>query len=299
MTSTRTDVHSPTNLVTEDYDFAYCYDGQQRDLISQDRLNHLLTEGWSFGGVHEGDTCDHCGARLRYVAVLKHLPTRTLIKVGETCLDNRFSLATPAFHALRKAAAAARLTNKKSDRIHALVLAHPALQHLLDHDVVVERSEFLSDVAYKFSRDGELSVRQIAAVERAVEGGLRYQETVAARRAADIAALVDGTKIACPSGRTEVSGIVRSARVQISQYGTTVKCLVQDARGFKVWTTLPAAIVDALDTLGNLTYEEIASAAKDREVRFTATLEPSTDDALFGFAKRPTKAALRLLTVTA
>ena len=48
--------------------------------------------------------CDHCGARIRYVGVLRHIPTGDHIAVGQTCMDNRFPLSTAEFQAMRKAA---------------------------------------------------------------------------------------------------------------------------------------------------------------------------------------------------
>jgi hypothetical protein len=124
MPMTRTDPHSPLNLITENYEYAYAYDGHPEE---GDRgacvpiVNQLIAQGWRFDQVHGGDTCDHCGARLRYVAVLKHIPTHTLIKVGEICLDNRFSLATGEFRRLRKNAALNRDRMARHEKRHAFL----------------------------------------------------------------------------------------------------------------------------------------------------------------------------------
>jgi len=73
-----------------------------------------------------------------------------------------------------------------------------------------------------------------------------------------------------------------------SYYGyhakTTVKALVQDDRGFKVWGTCPAKLADATE---NHTYD----ALRGQRVQFSAQLEVG-DDFGFGFFSRPTKAAL-------
>jgi len=90
-----------------------------------------------------------------------------------------------------------------------------------------------------------------------------------ARRAA-----VAATAEACPVGRVEVTGTVLSTKWVDNKYGCTLKMLVEDRRGFKVFGSVPSA----LDNV------------RGRSVSFTAALEPSKDDEKFGFFKRPTKA---------
>ncbi len=90
-----------------------------------------------------------------------------------------------------------------------------------------------------------------------------------ARRAA-----VAASAEACPVGRVEVTGTVLSTKWVENQYGSTLKMLVEDRRGFKVFGSVPSA----LDNV------------RGRSVSFTAALEPSQDDEKFGFFKRPTKA---------
>lgn len=77
-----------------------------------------------------------------------------------------------------------------------------------------------------------------------------------------------------PAGRMVVTGTVVSTGVRENDYGVRYVMTVRDERGFRVWGTQPAGLdVERGDT-----------------VQFTATLERSTDDATFGYFKRPTKA---------
>jgi hypothetical protein len=78
----RTDAHSPTNLVTEDYD--YFGSGYFPNLKGNDPgyspLNTpagqaLLAEGWHFGENESAGACYHCGAHLTMYALLLHRPT--------------------------------------------------------------------------------------------------------------------------------------------------------------------------------------------------------------------------------
>jgi hypothetical protein len=265
----RNDPHSPSNLVTEDYEYAYSYDahpteGDRRWAMTV--LNGLLDEGWRFGQVHGGDTCDHCGARLRYVAVLKHLPTRTLIKVGEQCLDNRFDLASADFHRLRKAASLNRDRMRLADK-RAQALEDPTTAEVVAYlDANASRSEFYSSVLSAFNRYGELTERQVAAVLKAKARDAEY----AAKREAEAIAHPPAP---CPEGRMVVSGEVVKIDVSPTPYGDREVMTVRDDRGFKVWGTQPRALYEA--KVGD-------------HVEFTATLERSDRDECFGFFKRPT-----------
>lgn len=278
----RTDPHSPTNLVTEDYRFEYAYDshpeeGDRRYAMAS--LNRLVEDGVTFGQVHGGDTCDHCGARLRYVAVLQHLPTRTLIKVGETCLDNRFSLATQEFHRLRKAAELNRDRTKKATKRAAFLADErnaEAVEYAQAQTAPFDSeydapgwAEFFFSMLDQFDRNGDLSERQIDAL---IASKARKAERDAKR------ALESIQHPAAPvvEGKIVVTGEIIKLDVTDGQFTREVMT-VRDDRGFKVWGTQPRAL-----------YEAKVGA----RVTFTATVEKSDRDETFGFFKRPTKPAI-------
>lgn len=79
-------------------------------------------------------------------------------------------------------------------------------------------------------------------------------------------------------GRETVTGEVVTIKALENNFsysgGITLKMLVKDDRGFKVWGTVPRSI----------------EVERGDRVTFTATLSASTDDETFGFFKRPTKA---------
>ena len=79
-----------------------------------------------------------------------------------------------------------------------------------------------------------------------------------------------------PEGRVEITGIVLALKMQQSEYGETLKMLVQDDRGFRVWGTVPLSL----------------DCNREDRVRFTATVQQSDKDAKFGFFKRPSKASV-------
>ena len=82
----------------------------------------------------------------------------------------------------------------------------------------------------------------------------------------------------CPSGKVKITGEILCFKNQESFYGYTLKMLVQDEKGYKVWGTVPKSLDEA---------------RKGDIVEFNATLEPSNDDPKFGFFKRPSKAKVK------
>ena len=113
------------------------------------------------------------------------------------------------------------------------------------------------------------------------------------------------------TGKQIITGQIISIKDHESHYGysrqITTKMVVKDDRGFKVWGTMPQALIDAVydawfDSLDDPErWRDFGPGvwrqwAKDQGVRvtFTATVEPAEgDDSFdFGFFKRPTKPAL-------
>ncbi len=77
-----------------------------------------------------------------------------------------------------------------------------------------------------------------------------------------------------PTGRTIIQGEILATKTVDTQWGVTVKLLVQGA-GWRVWGSRPS---------------EISTAERGDVVEFTATVSASDDDDSFGFYSRPTKA---------
>jgi hypothetical protein len=297
MTTTRTDVHRPTALVTEDYEYSHCYDSHpsEGDLgYHVHFMQMLLAEGWTFGRVHDGNTCDHCGARLRYVAVLKHLPSGTLIKVGETCLENRFSLATAQFQALRKNAQLNRERTKKIDTWNAWLDltegAQTAYDYLTSDDVRQKAggNDFLYSLLCRVSNNLPLSEKQLAAVLRSKD----RDEEFAARRAEE-------AKNAKPiiSGKQTIIGKILSLKINESAYGDRLVMTVLDDRGFRVWGTVPKPIEIVIDRYvreghhsgphAHVPLYKDLLASREIRVKFDATVKASDRDETFGFFTRP------------
>lgn len=275
---TRTDAHAPSTIVMEDYDFVAAYDahpeeGDRAEVMNSVRMTHLRN-GWTFGGVHGEGRCDHCGASIRYTALLAHTPSQTLIRVGQQCLDNRFDLATDVFQRLRKTARLNRERATKMEQVQALIAEHPEMQRLAgDLDPAVAANDFLTDIAWKWNETGTLTEKQVAAAIKCL-GNVDAQYAAAQEREARKAALV-ASGVRVPNGvRTTIEGVVVSTKVNYTDFGTVLKMLVETDEGWKVWGTVPNSI----------------TAEKGDRVQFVARVEASNDDPLFGFYSRPTKA---------
>jgi hypothetical protein len=165
-------------------------------------------------------------------------------------------------------------------------------------------------------RYGELSEKQFEFLATLVDRVDNYERLKAeqdAERERERLAAED-----CPTGKVKVTGEVISTKVQDGQYGPQYKMLVKDDRGFKVWGSIPSSLqlfdyweehpVEAgeLARMRGIHGDNVVERdngfvvrvqhqrALDRgdRVRFTASVEPSKDDAKFGFYKRPSKASL-------
>lgn len=281
--SSRTDIHAPVNLVTEDYEFVACGQFPSGDEPGYSPLAHeasyLITEGWGFGENHGAGDCYHCGAHLTYYAILKHLPTRTLVRVGEQCLDNRFQLASEEFQMLRKERRLNREQRKLSDRRAEWFAIDPdrevafcwASDQVEDGSYGYEgmRHNFVSSVA----RYGRASDRFVRAMMRDMVRTERRAEERAQREAREAAE----PKVPVVEGRGVLSGEVVSVKWKENDFGGSLKMLLKDDRGFKAWGTVASSI---------------DGVKRGDCVSFTATVSKSDDDPSFGFFSRPSKASI-------
>jgi hypothetical protein len=319
----RTDVHRPVELTPEDYEWVGAYDNQPEPgsfvgpggefevapgvvvqgtnwANAEYRYLSALVESSTSARYGDGFQCDHCGARIRYVAVYRHKPTGDHIAVGETCADGRLSLDKATFQRLRKAAELDRKqqANKKAARARLEEITDALVVSLLDRDADLDamdddtRSvydhEIVSDIRRRLWQYGAVSDKQVDLVRRIYEQATAEPEP-------------EPPKVPVPVGAQQVEGTVRAMRFQESQWGGSVKMLVEvetPAGNYKVWGTLPSALRDLYriehgPLLANgshdVSHHPVGIGAK---VRFNANCAQSSDDPSFGFFARPTKAEL-------
>lgn len=281
---TRTDVHRPSALDPADYVWvAYTQepttdaprpitDGDMDAVAAAPRTNFI----------HPGG-CDVCGQRgLVHRYYYRHVPTGDVIVLGWDCAE-RMAFDTRAAYQARKRADAERERERTAQARREYEEAHPEVaafvQAAREGELRIGWSaqDFLTSLASKLVRYGYLTERQTEAVQKIMDRHADDQ----ARRDAERAELepipqeMDGQRV-------ELTGEVLATKYRDHAYGTTLKMLVRDDRGFKVWGTVP-------ETIEGLEYTD---PVKGRRIAFTGKVEISQDDPTFGFFSRPTKARL-------
>ena len=241
-------------------DLADAYAADWREL---DEALGALNLGWTDILTHDNGGCAHCGARFLHGAVAYRAADRTALAIGHTCANERFGLTVKAdLVAKYGAAKQAAERRQRAERFAALCAEHEGLVEAFETDHYIVRD--IRSAAFRF---GNISPKQLALV-------LKIARETAERAAQDAERVPKAEP--CPTGRIVVTGVVISTRWYDNDFGGALKWVVQDERGFRVFGTVPSAV----------------DASKGDRVTFTATLEQSKDDALFGFAKRPTKATV-------
>lgn len=293
----RNDHHAPGSETfdPESYDFVIAVDLDPEDkrerlfyaeVMASIRDRYVTGQGYTWTG--DKWNCVHCGQWIRYAAVMQRAESKELVYIGETCLDNRFTDVTATqFKQMRKRAADLRAQQRIKTAVHELCERHPLLTELTyiksgNELFTGDRyNDFLCDVAWKFLRQGKLSEKQINAVERCIRGAMKYTAILEERdrkRAAERSEL-EAKGVRVPDGeRVTVTGVVLSVKDSENDWGITYRMTVKSDDGYRINTTVPAAILNEVD--------------KGVRVQFDATLNASEDDPMFGFGKRPTKARI-------
>jgi hypothetical protein len=282
-TQRRGDVHSPTNLVPEDYEYLFAWDNQQPGCLLGIAQSEAWRE-WHANGPATPDAnssqCTHCGAHLRYVALLRYIPTGQYLYVGETCLDNRFERSSADFHTLRKAAQ----LDREKQRLLTAWNDYKAENAHVDWDLLAtSENGFIKNVLAKGRQYGNLSDKQRDAIVKAYDRDVNRVINEAAW------ALIPTVPVPTGKGLT-ITGKLVSRKWKETDFGSVEKCLVvvtTPEGEYKVWGSIPAALYGTTEGL------EVTGAVEVGDtVTFRASVEASSDDPSFGFYKRPTRASI-------
>ena len=214
--------------------------------------------------------CAHCGQRLKYGALLTNDSEKSLIVIGEDCLENRFRNVTAFdFKQLREEAKEKAAATRSMERKNTALKENPGLAAGYE-----STNSFVQDVMRRFDRKGEITERQLAAVLKVIkqDAGRAERQTQWIEEAKDAED--------APVGKVTVTGEILSLKSQETQYGSTLKMVVKAKTGWKLWVTVPGSIMG--------TDEKITG----KTVTLTATVTPSDRDSKFAFGKRPTNAKL-------
>ena len=304
MTSTRTDTHRPKVFDPAEYTEIGYFDNHPEE--GGCWVDPGYGDKATFAGNYENKgRCDHCGAGpLRYGVVFYHAPSDTTLVTGGICasklgLSSRSDLE-------RKQNLEQAVRERKQNEWLALDAHHAEVKDFLvgavsgdDGGSYGSSWSFLHDLLHKLNKYGDLSEKQVAAVDKFIA----RRDERAATKAIENAAIT----AAFPTGRVAVTGEIVSTKIQHSDsYGDTLKMLVKLDDGNKVWGTVPAILEEktfpfnAYDEHGMLdTRPAEIEDLRGTRITFTATFEVSKDDEHFGFFKRPAKVEVLVTEVAA
>jgi hypothetical protein len=297
----RSDIHAPSKINPEDYEFIaalvfnHSIDGcaylmQQREALD----NHMRATGGKYSTHEHGGNCHICGAYMIHTAVFYHRKTNTYIRTGFDCaakIDmgdrNIFKRCKTEWEAVRKAKAGIKKARglldengllEFTDSLYDKGFFNGSLLHVYqDKTAHIQLKNLIgtfSDIIEKLSRYGSLTDKQWKFLDT-LRGKITNFE-------ADTKAKEEARKHIpdAPEGRHMIAGTVVSIKEQVWDDGynssSTWKMLVLANEGFKVWSTIPAAILNTVEC--------------GDKVSLNVTLERSNDDPKFAYGSRPAKA---------
>jgi hypothetical protein len=275
----RDDIHRRGAFQPDQYEFFGWYylglGGKAGVLNCSARVRDFLgsEEGQDFKALAYGDfgKCGVCGARFACGEIWQHVDRRDLVHVGCDCAAKYNLVSGTDWNAVQderaRALKAQCTTARRAKSRERILAAYPGLAEALATDHYIAR-----DLARRFEAEGTLSEGRIKLAFKL--------EAEAKERAAKRAAESVETKIAAPTGRATVRGVVVSLKWHEGQWGPSLKMTVKVATPAGVWLawgTAPAEIAGKVN--------------RGDEVEYDATLEAGRE-AHFAFAKRPTRASV-------
>ena len=132
------------------------------------------------------------------------------------------------------------------------------------------------DIVGRLIKWGNISDKAADFLGQLLERIEKAPEVAAAKAAAKAEEMANAKPVPLVESRITVKGEVLSVREQEGFYGVQHKMLVKAEAGFKLWGTIPAAILDEVK--------------KGSVVEFAAKIQRSDDDEYFGFFSRPGRA---------
>jgi hypothetical protein len=193
----RTDIHRPSVINPAEYNFvAYDYYGSYGGFIMETERNrfqaHRAKTGGKWSDHEHGGTCHVCGARAAYVVKYHHVPTNTYIQTGEDCAVKMDLSGTLGMQLFRKdiqfntKAVKARV---KAEEFCAASGLSAAWEIYTANDKSAFKNEegIICDVIYKLVRYGDISVNQVASIEKLLEQIELRGQRMAERAALDAA----------------------------------------------------------------------------------------------------------------
>lgn len=259
----------------------YFYQGGSDEIYSEYRWDHdelqTVLENRGLEIPEEYTSCEACGTNFAHGAVVFNHTDGTLLRIGGDCAQTFGAESKGAAKAQAAKKAAARREYRENKIAEGLAWwnARPEALDIYFTAATWQDSwakDTVADIAEAVTKYGRMTPKQYGFFLTLPEKYQSFLDEQAARAEdPDPAPVVEG--------RIEITGRVLATKWVENHFSyneNTLKMLVLDDRGFKVWGTVPKAIY---------------WVEKGDRVTFTAQVERSQDDFDFGFFKRPTKAS--------
>ena len=244
---------------------------------------------YKFISLTKGRTsCDACGTRITYIYQCKDQNDRLFVlgcecikKLDCAYLTTQAELALKDFKRQEKEAKRIeRLAKKnqelaerrkqeelareqrKKDNLAEIRANNPDLVELIDFALSDKAPEFAKSVMETVALKGSITDNQLYALQNTHK---KYLLSLT-------------PKTPCPAGEEKIEGEIVSVKSQQYGWSSTLKMVIQDKRGFRVYGTVPQSIQ--------------GQSLVGMQVSLTASIEPSEKDTSFGFYYRPKKASL-------
>jgi hypothetical protein len=312
-TATRNDVHRPSAVIVEDYEFVgVALDRESEDIVggamlaAEERRRisaHMERTGGTYSTHKHGGNCHSCGAHCVYHAIFYHQPTGDYVRLGLDCTEKMYEQNQAAFQPIRQTGEQLRKIVGDARRNQAgklkaeLILSDAGLSRAwelhTDDNAQGNEIDTIRDMVRGLIKYGSISEKQEKFIGSLINR-IDNRDQLEIERAAEKATADD-----CPTGRVIITGTVIKTEVRDGNYGTEYKMTVKDDRGFIAWGSIPGSLQlfdevkqETNDDGTEDTWTEQRALTRGDRVTFTATTTPSDRDAKFGFFKRPTKADL-------
>jgi len=150
-------------------------------------------------------------------------------------------------------------------------------------------SHFMTDMVEILAQGRTLSPRRAEGLVRSVESAKAREATREAQRAAEAEALAALPPLG--AGRLTFTGRFLRGRLKETPYGGQWKAVFVTGDGYRIWTSVPMAVLDAAErATGTSTEEGLGRAVSRVHCRLTVTVSPK--EHAFGFGSRPTAAEI-------
>jgi len=295
MTTKRTDVHRPSAIIPEDYQFValgYMGPGNFEAAIAERKVfqEHMQRTGGKFSNHEHGGTCHVCGSvNALYTVRFYHAKTNSYITTGTDCAEKLNMGDAILFRSFRekiKAGIAAQAGKAKAQSIlteagliRAWNIYAETDAETIDQTMVNPRTgemfweeKTIRDIVGKLVHYGNISERQTQFLGNLLTK-IDQRAEMLAKRAAEQA---NAKPLPASGVRLTITGKIISQREQATDFGPVVKILVSHADGWRVWGSMPRGL----------------DAANGDVIQFDARVEKSEKDEKFGFFSRPTKAVI-------